>query len=538
MGTAVVEPISPELVLVDLDFRARVLAGERYESVTREHRPTPHLRELLAQVDEFEIRRGRSDGSSRRHSRSWLVRSSGVGFALGAIIGVLLSTLTAPPRAAALDSLPLPRTVPVAPKWVLPIAVEAPRPPDARRQWSIAMEAPRPPDARPRRPVAADHGRAPAKAAAPRPAVAEVEPASNMLGRLPDPTPPTLRLAPTSARALLEVSGRFRLDWATLLAATRSRDASGWQRAKPSELRWVARRLVRGRDLTPDQAALARYYRAVGLDALVSGLAAARSVLAARVLRDPRIQIYPAGRGDVAAGLVDVRVLVLLLYLARSEGSVAASSLVSGHAPPGNGSEPSAHNFGAAVDLRAVAGHSVYGRQQPGGPVARAILDMLQLPPEVKPREILSLLAMGGPTLALADHDRAVHVGFDPTVSAHGSLELLWRTAGTAYDVPWQLLGAINEIETANGTFLHVSPAGAVGWMQFMPSTWQRYGLDADGNGAADPWNPTDAVFAAARYLTAAGVQADPPAAVWAYNHAGWYVQDVLARARRIEQAG
>jgi hypothetical protein len=269
------------------------------------------------------------------------------------------------------------------------------------------------------------------------------------------------------------------------------------------------------------------------------GLGAARSVLGARVLRDPRIAIYAGGRADIARGRVDARVLALLLYLAQSEGSVAVSSLVSGHLSPGDGREPSAHVFGLAVDLRAVADKPVLGHQGIPGPVEQAIRDMLLLPPEVRPLQVLSLLSLGGPSVALADHDRIVHVGFDPTVAAgpDGGLGVLWRSAGAAYGVPWEVLAAINEIETRNGTFLHVSPAGAVGWMQFMPGTWQRYGLDADGNGRTDPWNPTDAIFSAARYLAAAGAQSDLPSALWAYNHAQWYVDDVLARTRRIEQA-
>jgi len=71
------------------------------------------------------------------------------------------------------------------------------------------------------------------------------------------------------------------------------------------------------------------------------------------------------------------------------------------------------------------------------------------------------------------------------------------------YDVPWQVLAAINEIETDYGRNLSVSSAGAVGWMQFMPETWKKYGVDATGSGYADPYNPVDAIFAAARYLHA-----------------------------------
>ncbi len=110
----------------------------------------------------------------------------------------------------------------------------------------------------------------------------------------------------------------------------------------------------------------------------------------------------------------------------------------------------------------------------------------------------------------------------------------IYQAAGIQYDVPWQVLAAINEIETDYGRNLSVSSAGAVGWMQFLPSTWRRYGVDATGSGYADPFNPVDAIFAAARYLHAAGASQNLPDAVYSYNHAWWYVQSVLLRAKLI----
>jgi membrane-bound lytic murein transglycosylase B len=62
----------------------------------------------------------------------------------------------------------------------------------------------------------------------------------------------------------------------------------------------------------------------------------------------------------------------------------------------------------------------------------------------------------------------------------------IYQAAGIEYDVPWQILAAINEIETDYGRNLSVSSAGAVGWMQFLPSTWKRYAVDANGDGVAD----------------------------------------------------
>jgi hypothetical protein len=95
-----------------------------------------------------------------------------------------------------------------------------------------------------------------------------------------------------------------------------------------------------------------------------------------------------------------------------------------------------------------------------------------------------------------------------------------------------QILAAINKIETDFGRLNQVtSYAGAQGWMQFMPATWDSYGTDGDGDGKADPYNPRDAITSAARYLEAAGAPSDWYDAIWAYNHADWYVQDVLDKA-------
>ena len=114
---------------------------------------------------------------------------------------------------------------------------------------------------------------------------------------------------------------------------------------------------------------------------------------------------------------------------------------------------------------------------------------------------------------------------------SYDDLRSLWLGAGAAYGVPWQVLAAINKIESNFGRNMGPSSAGAVGWMQFMPDTWLRWGIDGDGDGMADPWNPDDAVYSAARYLAAAEGRTDISRAIFAYNHAQWYVDDVLRLA-------
>jgi hypothetical protein len=112
----------------------------------------------------------------------------------------------------------------------------------------------------------------------------------------------------------------------------------------------------------------------------------------------------------------------------------------------------------------------------------------------------------------------------------------LYKEAGKRYHIPWPVLAAINEIETDFGRNVAVSSAGATGWMQFMPATWRAYGVDADKDGEKDPDNPRDAIFAAARYLYASGAPVNMRRAIFAYNHAGWYVDSVLLRAERIAE--
>lgn len=94
------------------------------------------------------------------------------------------------------------------------------------------------------------------------------------------------------------------------------------------------------------------------------------------------------------------------------------------------------------------------------------------------------------------------------------------------------ILAAIHRLETGFGTFMGPSSAGAVGQMQFLPSSWAAYGVDGDHDGVKDPDDPWDAIFAAARLLRASGAPKDWHGAIFSYNHAEWYVDEVLGYAR------
>jgi murein DD-endopeptidase MepM/ murein hydrolase activator NlpD len=110
----------------------------------------------------------------------------------------------------------------------------------------------------------------------------------------------------------------------------------------------------------------------------------------------------------------------------------------------------------------------------------------------------------------------------------------IYQAAGAKYGIPWEVLAAINKVETNYGQDLSTSSAGAEGWMQFMPGTWAQYGVDANNDGKKDPNNPADAIFSAAAYLQASGGSTNIQKAIFSYNHAQWYVDEVLGIAQGI----
>lgn len=112
----------------------------------------------------------------------------------------------------------------------------------------------------------------------------------------------------------------------------------------------------------------------------------------------------------------------------------------------------------------------------------------------------------------------------------------IYKAAAEAYGVDWFVLAAIHSIETNFSQIkLMVSSVGALGHMQFMPPTFAAYGVDGNGDGIKSPWNLEDSIYSAANYLIASGYKNDIRKAIWHYNHAEWYVNDVLARAGRIK---
>jgi Transglycosylase SLT domain len=125
--------------------------------------------------------------------------------------------------------------------------------------------------------------------------------------------------------------------------------------------------------------------------------------------------------------------------------------------------------------------------------------------------------------------------------SRPGTYLQLFKDSAAQYcpGMSWTVLAAIGQIESGDGSNMGPSTAGALGPMQFLPSTWAEWGTTAFGEtGPPNIMDPYDAVPSAARLFCAAGgsTPAGLPGAIFAYNHATWYVNEVLALAQEYAQ--
>jgi Ca2+-binding RTX toxin-like protein len=117
--------------------------------------------------------------------------------------------------------------------------------------------------------------------------------------------------------------------------------------------------------------------------------------------------------------------------------------------------------------------------------------------------------------------------------SGSAALEPAMKAAARAFGLKWRILAGLTETESGFGCNMGPSSAGAIGWTQFMPATWRSWGMDADGDGKADPYDSVDAEFSTARLLRASGAPGSYRRALYAYNHDWSYVRIVLARSKK-----
>jgi hypothetical protein len=153
------------------------------------------------------------------------------------------------------------------------------------------------------------------------------------------------------------------------------------------------------------------------------------------------------------------------------------------------------------------------------------------------------VFALPTPQSSLSYEPSAEAIDAIPALYLH-----LYEAAAAKYRLDWTILAGIGKVECDHGQDPAPSCAvpgalnyaGAGGPAQFLVSTWARYGVTPTGVGTPDMWNPADAIYSMANYLRASGAPANYKRAIYAYNHAWWYVAEVLtwARAYRARYTG
>ena len=176
-------------------------------------------------------------------------------------------------------------------------------------------------------------------------------------------------------------------------------------------------------------------YRAAGKNPFVSQstvsagqvLLMSKETLAARVLADKEVDIYPCGRNDIQSGQIDRRVLATIAFLSASGLHPAVTSLKCGHSFLTKSGNVSDHSSGNAIDISAVNGTPIIGNQGNGSITETTIQKLLTLQGSMQPHQIISLMDMGGPTVVMPDHADHIHVGFQPLFGPNERLGRLAR---------------------------------------------------------------------------------------------------------------
>ena len=166
---------------------------------------------------------------------------------------------------------------------------------------------------------------------------------------------------------------------------------------------------------------------------------------------------------------------------------------------------------------------------------------------------VLATASPGAPAQAAGPSVGTGGLGEEPSTLARASIPagyLAWYigAAQTCQGLPWAVLAGIGKVESDHGqsdlpgVHAGANAAGAEGPMQFLPATFGKFAVDADPTQPVSPYDPADAIYAAARMLCADGARGGSPAgisqAIFAYNHASWYVTEVLSWAARYASPG
>lgn len=262
------------------------------------------------------------------------------------------------------------------------------------------------------------------------------------------------------------------------------------------------------------------------------------------------------GRFRTALATISVGAMLATGHAAQAQGAAPATDAPPATAPlPGSGGarpvaptpstpvspKPADPSKDSGGDTGGTGGTTPAKDQKPDADKARPKKDKRPSSPSRNPESAREVIPDGPPLSVTVDPNLGLFGSSTPAPACDGStgpprnLIPIYIEAARRYNLGErgpQILAAINRIETDFGRLNEVtSSAGAIGWMQFMPATWDSYGVDGDGDGKADPYNARDAIHSAANYLSASGAPQEWYDAIWSYNHADWYVQDVIERA-------
>jgi hypothetical protein len=173
-------------------------------------------------------------------------------------------------------------------------------------------------------------------------------------------------------------------------------------------------------------------YRAAGRNPFVANpgvgqvLLMSKEALTRRVLANPDIGLYDCGRDDIRSGQIDRRVLATLEFLAASGLRPTVTSLKCGHGVYTKSGNVSHHSSGNAVDIAKINDVPILGHQGRGEITDVTVRKLMTLQGAMQPAQIISLLELGGNTVAMGDHADHIHVGWRPL---YGPNERLGRQA-------------------------------------------------------------------------------------------------------------
>jgi cell wall-associated NlpC family hydrolase len=193
-----------------------------------------------------------------------------------------------------------------------------------------------------------------------------------------------------------------------------------------------------------------------------------------------------------------------------------------------------------------------FGRSQPQ--CRRTIIVKAAGPPDRGSASLIPIVAVGAfmivflavlvPLLLVGDSG-ACGQGQQPSASSDAQTSIpanyltIYQQAGAKYGIGWNVLAGIGKVETGHGTSKLPGVrrgenfAGAGGPMQFLAATWKSFGVDGNGDGKRDRYDPADAIPGAARYLKHNGAPERTKTALYMYNHSWDYVDLVLSWAKR-----